>query len=462
MHRLATTIEAEFPDGIRLVELAPLRDPGAVPAAVGDALDVQQRANRSLPDSIVEMLASRHMLLVLDNCEHVLDTTSELVELILRWCPNVQVLATSREPLGIPAEVVWSVPPLPVPADRTDPLANLEENPAVRLFVERARAARHDFELDEANAAAVAEICIRLDGVPLALELAAARMRSMSPEQLAERLPERFRVLAGSRRATDPRHRNLRDLVQWSYELLTEPEQRLFERISIFAGSFDLDRAERVCAGVGIDEADISSLLATLVDKSMVTAERRGPDSRYRQLETLREFGRERLADRPESAAIRNAHAASSRGSRRAGRCRSRRSRRSALGARARRGIRRHAGSARVGDRRRRRRSRASTRRGTARVRVAAHSLRAARVGRRRGCASRVRRITRSIRSRSASSPTACSFGGSSTPRSKPASGPSPRPPASGHPRWDSRSGRWAMPTSTLTVRTRRTRGRIA
>jgi predicted ATPase/DNA-binding SARP family transcriptional activator len=309
VHRLATTVEAEFPDGIRLVELAPLRDPGAVPAAVGDALDVQQRANRSLPDSIVEMLASRHMLLVLDNCEHVLDTTSELVELILRWCPNVRVLATSREPLGIPAEVVWSVPPLPVPADRTDSLANLAENPAVRLFVERARAARHDFELDEATAAAVAEICIRLDGVPLALELAAARMRSMSPEQLAERLPERFRVLAGSRRSTDPRHRNLRDLVQWSYELLTEPEQRLFERISIFAGSFDLDRAERVCAGVGIDEADISSLLATLVDKSMVTAERTGRDSRYRQLETLREFGRERLADRPESAAIHNAHA---------------------------------------------------------------------------------------------------------------------------------------------------------
>ena len=310
VHRLAKSVEADFSDGIRLVELAPLRDQSAVAAAVGDALDAQQRPNRSLPDSIVEMLASRQLLLVLDNCEHVLDTTSELVELILRWCPNVRVLATSREPLGIPAEVVWSVPPLPVPSDRSDPVAALAEVPAVQLFVERARAARHDFELDDETAAAVAEICIRLDGVPLALELAAARMRSMSPDQLAERLPERFRVLAGSRRATDPRHRNLRDLVQWSYELLTEAEQRLFERISIFAGSFDLDRAELVCAGAGIDGVDVSGLLATLVDKSMVTAERTGPMTRYRQLETLREFGRERLATRPESASIRNAHAA--------------------------------------------------------------------------------------------------------------------------------------------------------
>jgi len=267
VHRLATTVETEFPDGIRMVELAPLRDQSAVPAAVGDALDVQQRANRTLTDSIVEMLASRHLLLVLDNCEHVLDTTSELVEQILSWCPNVRVLATSREPLGIPAEVVWSVPPLPVPADRDDPVAALAENPAVQLFVDRACAARHDFELDRGNAAAVAEICIRLDGVPLALELAAARMRSMSAAQLAERLPERFRVLAGSRRATDPRHRNLRDLVQWSYELLTDDEQRVFERLSMFAGSFDLERAEHVCVGHGIDAVDISGLLGALVDK---------------------------------------------------------------------------------------------------------------------------------------------------------------------------------------------------
>ena len=188
------------------------------------------------------------MLLVLDNCEHVLDATSELVEQILQWCPDVQVLATSREPLGIPAEVVWSVPPLPVPARVDLPLAELHRVPAVQLFVERARAAQPDFALDDDNHEAVAELCIRLDGVPLALELAAARMRSMSPTQLAERLPERFRVLAGSRRATDPRHRTLRDLVEWSYDLLTPDEQLLFDRLSVFAGPFVLEQAERVCA----------------------------------------------------------------------------------------------------------------------------------------------------------------------------------------------------------------------
>jgi predicted ATPase/DNA-binding SARP family transcriptional activator len=308
-HRLATSVASGFADGVRLVELAPVRSQTAVAAAVGDALDVQQRPNRSLPDSIVELLAAQQILLVLDNCEHVLDTTSELVELILRWCPNVQVLATSREPLGIPAEVVWSVPPLPVPSSRDETLEHLAAIPAVQLFIDRARAVQHDFVLDDATREAVAEICIRLDGVPLALELAAARMRSMSPAQLAERLPERFRVLAGSRRATDPRHRTLRDLVQWSYDLLTPTEQRLFERLSVFAGSFYLERAERVCTGHGIDDIDVPELLGVLVDKSMLVAEHAGRRSRYRQLETLREFGRERLTARSEAPEIHAAHA---------------------------------------------------------------------------------------------------------------------------------------------------------
>jgi hypothetical protein len=178
--------------------------------------------------------------------------------------------------------------------------------PAVELFVERARSAHAGFVLDDDNRAAVAEICIRLDGVPLALELAAARMRSMSPAQLAERLPERFRVLAGSRRATDPRHRTLRDLVQWSYELLTAPEQQLFDRLSVFAGSFVLERAERVCAGNGIDQRDVAVLLGVLVDKSMLVAH----DGRYRMLETLREFGRAQLAASPDADDVRAAHTA--------------------------------------------------------------------------------------------------------------------------------------------------------
>jgi predicted ATPase/DNA-binding SARP family transcriptional activator len=308
-HRLASTVAPGFADGVRLVELAPVRDPLAVGAAVADALDVQQRPHRSLDDSIVEILAPQQLLLVLDNCEHVIDTTSELVELVLRWCPGVQVLATSREPLGIPAEVVWSVPPLPVPASRDEGIDALADVPAVQLFVARARSASADFVLDDATRAAVAEICIRLDGVPLALELAAARMRSMSPEQLAERLPERFRVLAGSRRATDPRHRNLRDLVRWSYELLTPMEQRLFDRLSVFAGGFVLERAERVCAGGGIDQAEVAGLLGALVDKSMVTAQTSESRTGYRQLETLREFGREQLLASPDAHTVRAAHA---------------------------------------------------------------------------------------------------------------------------------------------------------
>ncbi len=305
-HRLASTIAAQFTDGVRLIELGAVRDEHAVTAAVAAALDVQQRPNRSLADSIVELLAPQSLLLVLDNCEHVLDTTSELVELVLRWCPDVQVLATSREPLGIPAEVVWSVPPLPVPASVDEPLKVLRDVPAVQLFVERARSVHAAFVLDEENRAAVAEICMRLDGVPLALELAAARMRSMSAAQLAERLPERFRILAGSRRSTDPRHRTLRDLVQWSYDLLTPVEQRLFDRLSVFAGSFVIERAERVCAGNGIDVRDIPILLGVLVDKSMLIAQ----DGRFRQLETLREFGREQLAASPAADGVRAAHTA--------------------------------------------------------------------------------------------------------------------------------------------------------
>jgi predicted ATPase/DNA-binding SARP family transcriptional activator len=309
--RLAGTLADQFADGVRLVELAPVRDEGAVSAAFAGVLDVQQRPGRSLTESIVELLAGQSMLLVLDNCEHVLDTTSELVEQVLQWCPNVQVLATSREPLGIPAEVVWSVPPLPVPARADLSVEALGEIAAVQLFVERARAAQPDFVLTDENHQAVAELCIRLDGVPLALELAAARMRSMSAAQLAARLPERFRVLAGSRRATDPRHRTLRDLVEWSYDLLTPVEQLLFDRLSVFAGPFVLEQAERVAAGshgdeLGIDERDVAGLLGVLVDKSMLVAQ----GGRFRLLETLREFGREQLARRPDADAIRDAHVA--------------------------------------------------------------------------------------------------------------------------------------------------------
>jgi predicted ATPase len=309
-YRLATTSADRFAAGIRLIELAPLRDPAAVIAAVADALDVQRRPNRSLDDSIVELVGDQHLLLVVDNCEHVLEGASDLIETLVKWCPNLRVLATSREPLGVPGEVVWSVPPLPVPARGDGDLGALDDNPAVQLFVERARAARSGFELDTGNIADVIEICIGLDGVPLAIELAAARMRSMSPAQLAQRLPERFRMLEGSRRAADSRHRTLRDLVQWSYDLLTPVEQRLFERLSLFADRFGLERAERTCSGHGIDSEDVAPLLAALVDKSMLVAHYDSGTARYRMLETLRQFGREVLEARPECTQVLAAHIA--------------------------------------------------------------------------------------------------------------------------------------------------------
>ncbi len=308
-YRLATRKAGHFADGTRLVELAPLRDPVAVVAAVADALDVQQRPNRSLEDSIVEFLADRSMLLVVDNCEHVLDSASDLVDVLVKWCPSLHVLATSREPLAIPGEVVWSVPPLPVPVRIEEPAA-LEASPAVQLFLDRARAAHPDFKVDDATLPDIAQICIRLDGLPLAIELAAARMRSMNPRQLAERLPDRFRLLAGARRATDPRHRTLRDLVKWSYELLTLEEQRLFEYVSLFTGWFDLELAERACAAHGIDRVEVAGNLAALIDKSMLVARDDGGTNRYRVLETLREFGRANLDTRADAKEVRAEHIA--------------------------------------------------------------------------------------------------------------------------------------------------------
>jgi predicted ATPase len=231
---------------------------------------------------------------VLDNCEHLLDAVAPLVSRVLRRCPTVRVLATSREPLGLPGEITWSLPPLPVPVSTDVPLAELRESPAVVLFTARARAARPGFAVGEDNRRDVAEICIRLDGVPLALELAAARIRSLTSADLAARLDERFRLLAGIR-GVDPRHHALIDVVTWSHDLLTPSEQELFVRLSVFAGGFDLQRAEEVCSGGGLALSEVAALLAALVDKSMVVATEWAGRMRYRLLETLRAFARDRL-----------------------------------------------------------------------------------------------------------------------------------------------------------------------
>ncbi len=311
VQELLEEFSASFPDGIRWVELAPVRGGDPAVAAVATALELQRRPERSLEDSIVDVLAPLTLLLVLDNCEHVLEGVAPLVARILRRCPTVRVLATSREPLGLPGEATWALPPLDVPSSGAAGLAEVRGSTAVALFTARAGAARPGFVLDEDSRRAVATICIRLDGLPLALELAAARVRSMTPADVADRLDARFGLLAATR-SPDPRHRALLDVVRWSHDLLAPAEQMLFARLSVFAGSFDLVRAEDVCAAQDdLDRSDVAVLLAALVDKSMVIATESGGRMRYRLLETLREFARTRLREWPEAAATWRAHARS-------------------------------------------------------------------------------------------------------------------------------------------------------
>ncbi len=283
------------PDGVWLCDLAPIREDALVAEAVTTALDVQRRQDRTTIEGLIEVLQSRRLLIVLDNCEHVLAPIREVIEAVLRACPDVRIVATSREPLGVDGETVWPLGPLPLPrADETDPVMAME-SPAVRLFVARATSAHPGFRLDEATVSSVVEICRRLDGLPLALELAAARVRSMTLPDLADELSSDFRILVTS--AGDPRHQTLEATVAWSYQLLGVAEQALFDRLSVFAGSFTVDDIEYVCADATVSAEGIRGLLAALVDKSMVVADISRSPTRYSLLETLRQFGGARLRD---------------------------------------------------------------------------------------------------------------------------------------------------------------------
>jgi predicted ATPase/DNA-binding SARP family transcriptional activator len=272
-----------FRDGAWLCELAPLDDGAAVGHAVAAALRLQQRQGLDIEATVIEYLATRELLLVVDNCEHVLDASARLVDRIVQHCPEVTVLATSREALGIEGEQIFAVPPLAV-----------EE--ATALFADRARAGRPDFDLEREPVGAVAEICRQLDGLPLAIELAAARMRVMSSLDVARRL-DSLRLLSGGARSALPRQQSVAATIDWSYRLLAEPERSLFARLSVFAGGFDLDAAHGVCGEDGADPHDTLDLLTGLVDKSMVTMRSDGGRTRYGVLETLRAYGRERLSD---------------------------------------------------------------------------------------------------------------------------------------------------------------------
>ena len=304
----AAELAGEFGDGAVLCGLASVTDRRAVPEAVASRLAVQPVPGVPIVESIVATLRDQERLVVLDNCEHVLDAASVLADAIVRSCPGVTILATSREGLGIDAEVLRPIRSLSVPADG----ASLEEvagSESAKLFAARAVAVRPDFMLDVVTGSAVGEICRQLDGVPLAIELAAARVSSLTVGEIAERLDQRFRLLTGGHRTALERHQTLRNTVDWSYELLDENEARLFERLSVFAGGFTLDAAEAVVSGEGIDAEEVLDLVSHLVARSMVIADDTGDVMRYRLLETMRQYARERLDDAGDAEGWRRRHA---------------------------------------------------------------------------------------------------------------------------------------------------------
>ncbi len=311
---VARAAERQFQDGIWYVDLTPLSTPALVPQAVAAVLDVREVSGRPFTPAIADWLARRTALLVLDNCEHVLAACAELVATLLRECPRTTVAATSRERLGIRGEQVYQVPPLPLPpADWPSAGANagaaLLEFAAIRLFVDRAQAARREFAFAAENAGAVAEICRRLDGLPLAIELAAAWVRVLSPEQIAARLQQRFLLLAGASRQTPPRHQTLRSLVDWSYDLLSDAERAVLRRLAVFVGGWTLEAAEVICGGEEIAPWQVLDPLSALVDKSLVVADTGGEVARYSLLESIREYAAEKLETADETELTRHRHA---------------------------------------------------------------------------------------------------------------------------------------------------------
>src|SRR4051812_15847844 len=307
---LARSAASSYEAGAVLVELAAVDDPRLVVNAVAAALDVRALPDQMLIDAVVDFLAPRALLVVLDNCEHVLTTSAALADTLLRAAPSLAIVATSREPLRIPGEVVFRVPSLAIPdPDRRLPIGELLRYEAVRLFVERATAAEPGFELDDENALDVARICVRLDGLPLALELAAGRVGTLGPASVAARLDDRFRLLRAGSHAAPTRQQTLEATLQWSHDLLEWDERLLLRRLAIFAGSFELSAVEAVCMGDGLDVRDCADVLARLVEKSLVAVDAAGRERRYRLLETVRLYARHRLDEARETAALADCHA---------------------------------------------------------------------------------------------------------------------------------------------------------
>lgn len=301
--RTARDLGRSFPHGAWLVELGELRDPTLVSNAVLSALRLRDQTATEPVALLRSYLDDKVLLLVVDNCEHLLDAAATLVGDVIRAAPGVRVIATSREPLSAAGEHVLPVPPLPLPTT-TEPLAALRQNEAVSLFVERATAASGSFQLTAANRGAVVELCRRLDGLPLAIELAAVRTRALSPEQIRDRLSDRFDLLTGGSRNAPSRHQTLRTTIEWSYDLLTPVERTLLVRLSVFAGHFTLDDVEGVCCSVDVPTGHVVDLLSSLLDKSLVVREDAGATVRYRLPETMREYARLMLREAGDEDAL--------------------------------------------------------------------------------------------------------------------------------------------------------------
>lgn len=311
--RLALQVAADvlegYLDGVWLVELAALTDPGLVPQTAAAALGVREVPGRPIMDTLLEYLQPKKLLLVVDNCEHLVAACAHLAEIILRTCPGVRILATSQEALGIAGELTWLVPSLSLPDLRNPPpVEHLAQFEAVRLFIERAAAAKPTFTLTPANAVPVTAVVQRLDGIPLAIELAAARVPALSVEQIATRLDDRFRLLTRGSRTTLPRHQTLRAALDWSYQLLTDREQLMLRRLSVFSGGWTLEAAEAVCGDANAETFDVLDLLTQLVFKSLVVTDEQNGVVRYRLLETVRQYAVERLKDSSEADAARGKH----------------------------------------------------------------------------------------------------------------------------------------------------------
>ena len=312
---VAAQLVGEYEDGVWVVELASLSDPALVPQEVASVLDVSEQPGRSFSDTLSDYLKSKNTLLLLDNCEHLIDACATLSETLLRSCPNLKIIAGSREALGIGGELTYRVPSLSLPDPEELPtLENIRGYEALNLFIERATFNQSTFTVTGENVEALTQICHRLDGIPLALELAAARVKALSLEQILERLDDRFRLLTGGSRTALPRQQTLRSTIDWSYNQLSEKESALFNRTSVFMGGWTLDAAEAICASKGVEDYEVLDLLTQLVEKSLVVikeASYKGEgvgEARYRLLETVRQYSRDKLADSGEATTLRDRH----------------------------------------------------------------------------------------------------------------------------------------------------------